>query len=368
MTEPGPTGLLRTRSRPDRRHSKHEHVSRGWHMNRKLKRLVGTVVAGTVGAAMLAACGSGSADSGGLTPVTLRYTFVHTGVNAPWTLGVDKDFFKAQGIDLKLEEGKGSATTAQTVANGSDDFGLVDAGTLLTLGSKELSAKAVMSVLAGSPLVILSPAKSPIESPRQLEGKKLAISAGSAPATLLPALYDANQVDGSKVTNVNLQPGPALTSLLGGQVDAFATSALVAAALEAKGLQTHALKYSDFGVRTPGQYLVASNSLLQSKPDLVRRFVKAAQQSYEATIADPSAAAASFAKRYSDYTEGQALAELNLMLPLFKSADSGSQPVGWMSEADAQNALALLKRSGDITTVKPTGAYLTNEYLPQPPK
>ena len=51
-----------------------------------------------------------------LEPVSMRYGFVATGIDAVWTYGRDLGFFRDAGIDLELREGKGSAVTAQTVA------------------------------------------------------------------------------------------------------------------------------------------------------------------------------------------------------------------------------------------------------------
>jgi len=332
-----------------------------------LKRVAATAAAVLASAGLLAACGGGgsssSASGGQTTPVNLRLDFVHTGKDALWTYGIEKGYFKDAGIDLTINDGKGSATTAQTVANGSDDFGMVDGGTWLTAASTGLSGKAVMSVFQGSPLAVLSPEKSPVNDPKGLEGKKVGITAGDGPSTLLPALLDKNGVDKSKVSEVNLQAGPKLTALATGNIDAVATTNLVQATLAATGTQSHVMMYSAFGINTPGWYLVASPKLL-GNADLVKRFVGAVSKSIDATVADPKAAVASFVKKYPDYNQDRATNELNLVLPLVKTPEGKAQVTGWMSTQDAQSSLALLTQYGGIKDPKPVDQYLTEQYLP----
>jgi NitT/TauT family transport system substrate-binding protein len=307
----------------------------------------------------------GSGGSGSVQNVSLRLDFVHTGKDAIWTYGIQKGFFKKNGIKLNIEDGKGSATTAQTTANGSDDFGEVGGGAFLTLASKGLPGEAIMSVVTSSPAVILSPKEHPITRPEQLVGKKVGLTPGGGPGTLLPALLARNGVEKSKVHLVNLQPGPGLTILLKGSVDADVQIVLVRAILAAKGLQTHAMFYKDFCVQTPGYYITTSKSMINDKPDLVRSFVKAAAKSIDATLANPQAAADSFAKHYPDYTSKQALAELKTFLPLVKSPQSKGHATGFMSVKDAKTALTLLSKYGDANTSKLASVYLDSQFLPK---
>lgn len=328
-------------------------------------RRVGTGLALLLAATLTAtACSSsgGSTGSGGKT-VSLRLDFIHTGKDAIWTYGIQQGFFKKEGITLNIEDGKGSATTAQTVSNNSDDFGLVDGGTWLTAAAKGLGGKAVMSVFDGGSFAILSPTKSPITDFSQLAGKKVAITAGDGPSTLLPAVLEKSGVDKSKVTEVNMQPGPKLTALATGSVDAVATTILVQATLQAKGTATKALLYSSAGINTPGWYLVASPNELSSNKGLVQKFVTAAQESIDATLANPDAAVDSFVKQYPDYDKTRAKNELELVLPLVKTDDAKGHPTGWISPDAATSALALLKQYGSVPGSKPATDFITDDFI-----
>ena len=58
--------------------------------------------------------------------VSLRLNWYLGGLHTPFYYGKEKGFYKAEGIDLTINEGRGSANTVQVVAAGSDTFGLAD--------------------------------------------------------------------------------------------------------------------------------------------------------------------------------------------------------------------------------------------------
>src|SRR3989442_15904028 len=56
--------------------------------------------------------------------VSLRLNWYLGGVHVPFYYGKDKGYYAAEGIDLTINEGRGSANTVQGVAPGSGTFGL----------------------------------------------------------------------------------------------------------------------------------------------------------------------------------------------------------------------------------------------------
>ena len=67
---------------------------------------------------------------------SLRLNWYLGGLHVPFYYGVAKGFFKDEGIDLTINEGRGSANTSQVVAAGSDTFGMADSTSLISLVAK----------------------------------------------------------------------------------------------------------------------------------------------------------------------------------------------------------------------------------------
>ncbi len=299
-----------------------------------------------------------------LTPVSMRFGYIATGNDLMWVYGREKGFFKDEGIDLEFREGKGSSAAAQTVASGADDFGVdIDGGAFLGLVAKGLAATAVMAPVAKSPIVLLSPLDKPLKTPADLVGKQVAIAGGSGAAALLPVFLKKNGLDEGKVTLVNMQSSPLLSTLLTGRVDAVATNMVVQATLEAKGLKTYPMRYADFGLAMPGQYLMTSNAYLKDHKDIVTKIVRAMQKSMQATVDNPDAAADAFNRAYPTYDKATALAEAKIIMALFRSPSTEGKPLGTVSLEDAKAGAASLAEAGQIPADANISSAITNEFV-----
>jgi NitT/TauT family transport system substrate-binding protein len=314
-----------------------------------------TVTAGT-------ACAQGAKEA--LIPVSIRFGYIATGNDTMWVYGRDLGYFRDEGLKVEFREGKGSAATSQTVAAGSDDFGIdIDGGTFITLAAKGLAATAIMAPVAKSPMVILSPSKAPLKKPSDMVGKQIAIAAGSGAATLMPVLLKKNNVPLDKVSLVNMQSSPLLTTLLTGRVNGVATNIVVQATLKAKGLDTYAMRYADFGLNMPGQYLITSNAYLRAHADVVPRLIRALQNSMQATLTNPEAAAAAFRKAYPSYNADTALAETKIISSLFRSKSTEGKPLGTVSLEDARAGAKSLAEADQVPADFDVGKVVTNRYV-----
>jgi NitT/TauT family transport system substrate-binding protein len=86
-----------------------------------------------------------------LTPVSLRLNWYLGGLHVPFYYGKERGFYKDEGIDLTINEGRGSANTVQVVAAGSDTFGLADSSSVITTAAKGAEIKSVMSSRSRKP-------------------------------------------------------------------------------------------------------------------------------------------------------------------------------------------------------------------------
>jgi NitT/TauT family transport system substrate-binding protein len=98
--------------------------------------------------------------------VTFRLNWYLGGLHVPFYYGVEKGFFKAEGINLTINEGRGSANTVQVVAAGSDTFGMADSSSVISLIAKGGEIKSVMTVLSSTGFSVVSLASSGIKTPK----------------------------------------------------------------------------------------------------------------------------------------------------------------------------------------------------------
>ena len=65
-----------------------------------------------------------------------------------------------------------------------------------------------------------------------------------------------------------------------------------------------------------------------------------------------------------DMDHDLSLAQLKAGLALLKSPHGKDQPIGWMSDADWADTLALAKQYQDLKTDEPATAFYTSAFLP----
>lgn len=314
---------------------------------------------------LLAAMALMSAPASALDKVSFRLNWYFGGAHSPFQLGLERGYYRDEGIDLTINEGRGSVSTAQGVAAASDDFGFADSSSVMLLASKGAPVKTIMTIHGTSPFGIVSLAETKIVTPKDLEGKRLAITAGDALTQLFPAFAKNANLDMSKITLVQIDPAGKVVALLEKRVDAILGGLddqyfLV----RQKGANPAGMKFADHGANTVGLTVLANESTLDSKPDLVKRFVKATVRAWQASIKDPDAAIDALLKIRPDLDrasqKGQLLADISFM----PSEANKGKPLGYNAPADWERTMTILKEYRDLKTDKPASAFYTDAFIP----
>src|SRR5215475_2631977 len=210
-----------------------------------------------------------------LKPVTLTLDWLYQGGSAGFLVALEKGFYRDAGLDVTILAGKGSGTTAQLVASKATPIGFSDGFVVANSVAKGKAIKTVGTIYRRDPAAIMVLADSPIEAPKQLEGRTVAMTAGSAQFQQWPAFAKGAGFDPAKVKIINVDPagvGPALISgradAMGGYVFSYAPSLEIRAK---KRLRV--FWFADYGVTIVSNGIIVHRDLLKSDPELIRAFV-----------------------------------------------------------------------------------------------
>ena len=295
--------------------------------------------------------------------VSLRLNWYLGGLHVPFYYGKERGFYSAEGIDLTINEGRGSANTVQVVAAGSDTFGLADSSSVILTASKGADVKSVMSLLNSTGFAVISLASAGIRSPKDLEGKRLAVSPGDPLGQLFQALAAVNKLDMSKISLVQVDPAAKVVSVLEKRADALLGGADDQFFLiKQRGIEPAALRFADHGANIVGMTILTKSELIKSKPDLVRRFVRATARSWDESRKNPGAAVDAALKVKSDLNRQSTLEQLIVDIELLDSKNSKGR-IGWGAQADWDQTLNLLKQYRGLETSQPWTTFHTNDFV-----
>ncbi len=312
-------------------------------------------------AAMLLAMPANAQDR-----VSLRLNWLLYGFHTPFHLGVERGFYREAGIDLTIGEGQGSARAVQLVAAGSDTFGLSDGASIINGVARGAPLQAVMGVMNRSPFAIIVRADSGITRVQDLAGRTIAATTGEAGLVMFPALLRANGMAPDAVRFLRVDGAGKLVATLEnrtvGLLGGVENQALI---MPQRGVPVRSFLYADLGANTMGLAIHATRDTIARNPDLVRRFIRATQRSFEVAEREPDEAISAGIRVKPDMNRELSLAQLRAGLPLVRSTRGEGRPIGYMAPEDWAETLSLIREYQELRTELNADAFFTNAFLPQ---
>ncbi len=161
-------------------------------------------------------------------PAQVRYTlsWLPTGQYAFIYSARQLGYFKRRGIDIEISRGFGSMAAAQAVGNGKFEMGGAQTGANLLSIMRGLDLRILGTQGYDATLGVLAPEKSPVKTPKDLEGRKIGVSAAGGDTPFLPAYCQLAGVDFSKVSVVQLDSKILEQSAMSGVVDSIIVTGL----------------------------------------------------------------------------------------------------------------------------------------------
>ncbi|MEE9307770.1 MAG: ABC transporter substrate-binding protein [Spirochaetia bacterium] len=308
--------------------------------------------------------GVGQAE-GDLTTVTFRMNWKFSGPHAVYLLGKDLGFYEDEGIDLQVMEGNGSVTTAQLIGNKSDDFGLADAGALVPIMAKGLPIKSVAMITPFTALAVVASKASGIRSMKDLEGKKLVVTAGDSLTQIWPAVVAANKLDASKIDLIYVDAAAKIPTVLAGKADALLGSAGdQSAIMEDQGFEVVDLKFADYGVNLLNLGIFVHEDMIKDNPDLIRRFLRATKKSHEALDANYDKAMQLLVGIKKELKVEVAKKQGNAYYSRMESPNCKSAAILYNCPGDWAMTVDLMKKYRDLEGEINAADFFTNDFLP----
>ncbi|MDQ7839720.1 MAG: ABC transporter substrate-binding protein [bacterium] len=253
---------------------------------------------------------------------TWKFTldFIVQGPQAPFLVALEKGYYAAEGLNITVDRGFGSADAVTKIAGGAYNLGYADINSMIEFNARnpgrELVAIAVL--LNEPPFSIITLRREGITRPIELYGKKLGAPAGDAPRRLWPLFARAVGMHPASVEWITMDVPLREPMLVRGDVNAISgfyfTSFLNLKAARVDPAEIVAFMYNDQGLPLYGNAIMAPATLLEKEPEAVRGFLRAFVRALKDTINNPSEAVAIVKRRDPLLREDVELERLQLAL------------------------------------------------------
>jgi len=320
-------------------------------------------------AAALAASLATPAQAQGKDKVVLMLNWYTYSEHAPFYLGKEKGYFDAEGIDLDIQEGRGSAVTVQAVAAGSATFGYVDVPTMIKAAAKGAPVKAVGVALQTSAMSVMGFSDKNIKTPKDIVGKTVAITPGDSMVQIWPLFLKKTGLQETQFKTVAGDAQTKLNAVINGQADLLLGYVMDQniKLQDAAHKPVTTIRFADHGVNLISSGIVANKDTLASKADMVKRFMRAATKSLEEAEKNPEAAVAATLKAQPKSGQPDTmLTGVKLTTELYHTADTKSLRPFRVSMKNVNESLDLLVQYGgmDPATRGKAEDWVTLDYLP----
>ena len=306
------------------------------------------------------------AHAASLKQVTMTLDWLYQGANVGFMVAQEKGFYRDAGLDVAINSGKGSASTAQLVASKAAKIGFADGYVVGNGDSKGMRIKTVGSIFRRNPAAIMMFADSPIKTPKDLAGKTIAISAGSAVIQQLPPFCKNVGIDPASVHIVNIDPAGIGPALITGKVDAIgAYVSSYVPTLELRGKKdVRIFWFSDHGVPVVSNGIIAHDDTIESDPELLHAFVPATIKGFLYGRQHVDEAVAAVKKYLPTVDAAITRRECEVSWKLWVTPNTRGKPLGWGADADWASTIGVLKQYGGVTVPLETSELYTNQFVP----
>lgn len=277
-------------------------------------------------------------------------------------------FYADEGLEVILEEGRGSSVTAQLVASGQSELGYADAGAILNVASQGAPIKIVSTIWKAGQYGLVFLEESGIKEPKDLIGKKIAYSPGTALLPLLEAFLNANAIDKSSLELISASPKSFAGLLSSGQVDAVTDTPedLVIPMLN-QGIKATNMYFYEHGVPIISLSLVARQDKIAANPEPYKKFINASLKGWAEAMKNPEGAVDALFEVFPDVSSAKKNLLTSAKYSFESVCPSGAKKIGVTSDKTWQEVFHVMTTATEFPKDRPITEFYTNDLLPSNP-
>jgi len=301
--------------------------------------------------------------------VVLLLNWYVYGEHAPFYLGKEKGLFAQEGIDLEIQEGRGSGFTVQAVAAKTVPFGYADVPTMIRAAVKGAPVITTGVALQRNPMSAMGFVDKNIRKPDDIKGKTVVLTPGDSLSQIWPLFLKRTGLKESDFHTLAGDSQTKLNAVISGQADLLLGYVMDQSMKlkDATGKAVYPIKFSDYGINMISSGIIVHKDMLKDNPDLVRRFMSAATKSIELAEKNPGEAADAVLRALPKAGKKDTLQEgFELTIPLYRTDETKNRRPFQVTDSNMTDSVSTLVEYGgvDASAKADPKAFYTREFLP----
>lgn len=284
---------------------------------------------------------------------------------AVFYLAKEMGLYEKAGLDLEIEDGRGSGYVMQVLTAGHGDIGLASLTPMAAARDKGAPLRAIAQFYAKSDMALVVPRDSSIKTGEDIRGKSFVLSTAGPWPQIIPAFLSHLSMNESNLNLVNVDGAAIYSTYSSGKVDGMMT--MVNAIVQVDPLRpSRYILATDVGVNLPGLGQFATERTIAEKKPALEKFMKIQKQVFEYIDAGHEEEALSaLLKQRPDLSLNRDIlrTQMKLAREFIRTPETVGKPVGWQSEANWTKQVKFMEESGIIKPGHTPQEFFTNEFI-----
>lgn len=297
--------------------------------------------------------------------VSVRLDFSPWGVQAAMHLAKNRGWFREAGLDVDIQDGRGSGNTIQLVNAGQADVGQVQVGLVGSARAQGARIRSIWNFQRRTDLCVLVDRDSPINRIADLRGKKVVVFAASPWAPFIDTFLRAGGLARDDLPVEVVDPAALWGTYVAKRADGLMSTVGSALPVAEGPRPSKCILASDGGITFPSYGLVAREDTITNRGAVLRRLIQVQQRAWDHLRTKPEdGAQAIMAERPDARLDARVLAsQIKLTIEYFDTPASQGRPIGWQAAADWEAALKSMEAAGVVRAGWNAADYFTNELV-----
>jgi NitT/TauT family transport system substrate-binding protein len=311
------------------------------------------------------AAGTGVSPASAQDKLSVRLDFSPWGVQAAMHLAQNQGWFKQAGLDVDIQDGRGSGNTIQLVNAGQADVGQVQVGLVGSARAKGATIRSIATFQRRTDLCVLVDKDAAMSKVADLRGKTVVVFAASPWAPFVDVYLKSGGLTRDDLKVDVVDPAALWGTYIAKRADGLMSTVGSALPIAEQTRPSKCLLASDANIAFPSYGLVAREDTIATKGPALHRLIQVEQRAWQALRANPEDGVKAMLAERPDARLDPAvlLGQIKLTLDYFDTPASQGKPIGWQAREDWEAALKSMEAAGVVSAGWNVSDYYTNALV-----